>query len=629
MCKLLKSFVLSLSGFSFFIGGTNANTGRSAYNVVDNSRVAAFGIQRMPTMSINQTGNFGGSTGNTTQNVQNNNSNNNNNNNGNNNTPNPKPDNTPRCTDGTFVNSEYTVENCLNDVLSCINNGALPGGLNDLFNEDLRNSVFNGMSLCSVQVDKCVNEVRRNCKNIYTNSSDFWIDFNSRKIQPEYYSFVLRKTGLTPNQAENTCWLLDKNTYGSSFSAVSDTERVTNEYNNQVGAYNGADGGSLAKAKPQGKEVTGNVNIDSSRGYYARWDATKAECLIRIAAYNKDSQIKNSWLFGSLGDEKPAEAWKAAGSSFSCKKDLFGFSLLNDTATVAVVGGVGGTAVGAGIGAIAGHGDRGFSCENSSQVKELGEQIRKSNISSLLSKYLPREDMYGNINYDLDESKCESIVDLYDKYQKAETFDVESVKQPCTTGEANTYLCFKSLMKLGREDLDFSCHGVNNSECVDKASFNSQRDEIRRIFKALTILKGEKSNRLKTTLIGTGVGAASGGLATAITAFVERNNINCRVGDGLEKINFGKSYTIDSLKDFYVKWNLKLPDTILPKEFVTDCDSLEKVCKNLKDLNQCAKATVNYNKNGDTRLIYTACKIENNSCIANKQIAKINDICEY
>ena len=621
MYKLLKSFVLSLSGVSFVLSGASAHNGRGGHNFVDNSRVATFGTQRMPTMSINQTGNSGGSTGNTTQNVPNNQNSNTN--------PNQKPDNTPKCPDGTPVNSEYTVENCLNDVLSCINNGALPGGLNDLFNEDLRNSVFNGMSLCSVQVDKCVNEVRRNCKNIYTNSSDFWIDFNSRKIQPEYYSFVLRRTGLTPNQAENTCWLLDKNTYGTSFAAVSGTERVTNEYNNQVGAYNGADGGSLTKAKPQGKEVTGNVNVDSGRGYYARWDATKAECLIRVAAYNEDSQIKNSWLFGAVGDERPAEVWKAAGSTFSCKKDLFGFSLLNDTATVAVVGGVGGTAVGAGIGALAGHGDRGFSCSNSSQRNELSEQLRKSSMSSPLNKYLSKEDTEGNINYDLDESKCEDIVALYDKYQKAEAFDVKSVKQPCKTEEgSDNDLCFKSLVKLDREDLDFSCHGINNSECVNMTKFEEQRGDLRRIFKALPIIKGQESNRLKTTLVGAGVGAASGGLATAITAFVERNRINCRVGDGLEKVSFGKSYTIDSLKDFYVKWNLKLPDTILPKEFVTDCDSLEKICKNLKDLNQCAKATVNYTKNGDTRLIYTACKIENNSCVVNKQIAKINDICE-
>ena len=616
MYKLLKSFVLSLSGVSVVLGGATADSGRGGSNFVDNSRAATFGTQRMPTMSLNPSGNSGGSTGNTTQNVPNNQ-----------NTPNQKPDNSPKCPDGTPMNSEYTVENCLNDVLACINNGALPGGLNDLFNEDLRNSVFNGMSLCSIQVDKCISNVRRNCKNIYTNSSDFWIDFNSRKIQPEYYSFVLRKTGLTPNQAENTCWLLDKNTYGTSFTAVSGTERVTNEYNNQVGAYNGAEGGNLSKAKPQGKEVTGNVNIDSNRGYYARWDATKAECLIRVAAYNKDSQIKNSWLFGALGDERPAEAWKAAGSTFSCKKDLFGFSLLNDTATVAVVGGVGGTAVGAGIGALAGHGDRGFSCSNSSQRNELSEQIRKSNKSGALSQYLSKEDMEGNINFDLDESKCESIVNLYDKYQKAEAFDVESVKQPCTTGE-DANKCFKSLVNLNRDDLNFSCHGGESSECVEKGKFTEQREKLRSIFKTLPILKGQESNRVKTTLVGAGVGAASGGLATAITAFVERNNINCRVGDGLEKVNFGKSYTIDSLKDFYVKWNLKLPDTIMPTAFVTDCASLKNVCGMLKDLNQCAKAQVNYKSKDGSTIVYTACQINGSSCVENYTVAKTNGICE-
>ena len=93
----------------------------------------------------------------------------------------------------------------MNDVYACVNNGGLPNGINDLFNEDLRNSIESGMGLCNIQVERCVREIRRNCKNVYRSTADVWIDFNARKVQPEYYSFVLRKTGLTPNQAENTC----------------------------------------------------------------------------------------------------------------------------------------------------------------------------------------------------------------------------------------------------------------------------------------------------------------------------------------------------------------------------------------------------------------------------------------
>lgn len=71
-----------------------------------------------------------------------------------------------------------------------------------------------------------------------------------------------------------------------------------------------------------------------------------ATCLIRVAAYNKDKHISNSWLFGAAGDDRPAEVWKAAGDTFSCNKDLFGFSLMNDTSTAAVVGVGGGTVLG-------------------------------------------------------------------------------------------------------------------------------------------------------------------------------------------------------------------------------------------------------------------------------------------
>ena len=267
--------------------------------------------------------------------------------------PDDKPDVKPECADGGIRNSEYTVDNCMNEILACINNGALAGGLNDLFNEDMRNAIVNGMGLCSVQVEKCMVSVRRDCKPVYRAMADVWVDFNSRKVQPEYYNFVLRKTGLTPNQAENTCMLLDKNTYGPSFAAVANSGATTNEYNKNVGAYNGQQGNVLIKSNPMGATVNnGNLGVDGQRGHYARWDATTATCYLRVAAYNKDEQIKNSWLFGALGDDQLAEVWRPAGDTFSCNKDLFGFSLLNDTSTAAVVGVGGGTLVGVGIGAV-------------------------------------------------------------------------------------------------------------------------------------------------------------------------------------------------------------------------------------------------------------------------------------
>ncbi|MDW3024550.1 MAG: hypothetical protein R8N50_02575, partial [Alphaproteobacteria bacterium] len=265
----------------------------------------------------------------------------------------------PECPDGGVRNSEYTIDDCMNDIQRCINDGALPNGMNNLFNEEVRHAVMNGMGLCYTQVERCVDEVRRNCSNVYRSMADVWVDFNSRKVQPEYYNFVLRKTGLTPNQAENTCRLLDKNTYGPSFSAVANEGATTAEYNNTVGAYNRQEENTLSKTNPQGVQVNdGNTGVDGARGHYARWDAENGTCLIRVAAYNKDKHISNSWLFGAVGDDTPAEVWKAAGETFTCDKDLFGFSLLNQTKTTAVVGVGGGTVLGASIGAMAGHGKR-------------------------------------------------------------------------------------------------------------------------------------------------------------------------------------------------------------------------------------------------------------------------------
>ena len=212
---------------------------------------------------------------------------------------------------------------------------------------------MNGMRLCQTQIDKCIRDVRVDCRNIYAATTDVWLDFNSRVIQPEYYNFVLRKTGLTPNQAENTCLLLDRNTYGESFAAVSDRNDVNTEYNKRVGAYNEARGGSLSKNNPQGVEVN-TTGYDGNRGHYARWDASKAECLVRVAAYNKDNLITNSWLFGVVGDDTPAEVWQKAGSTFTCNKDLFDMSLLNKTKTTAAVAVPGGAVLGAAIGAGAG-----------------------------------------------------------------------------------------------------------------------------------------------------------------------------------------------------------------------------------------------------------------------------------
>lgn len=721
MQNLLKVFGISgaLMGLVATVSGADAATGRASYANVRasvNPNAAIGRMPSMPTLPINSVGNLSPdlpSDGGTTP-------------------DNPKPDDPkpddpkpddpkPECPDGGVKNSTYTVENCMTDILSCVNGGALPGGLNDLFNEDLRNAIVNGMGLCTVQVEKCISTVRRNCRNVYRTSADVWLDFNSRRIQPEYYNFVLRKTGLTPNQAENTCRLLDKNTYGTSFNAVANNGGVTSEYNKRTGAYNSQQGNVLVKNNPQGVQVNdNNPGVDGQRGHYARWDAATADCWLRVAAYNKDSQIKNSWLFGAAGDDKMAETWKQAGDTFTCNKDLFGFSLMNQTSTAAVVGIGGGTLVGAGIGAIAGHGARNFDCSNEGQVKKLGEQLKASGKIAILNEYLDAGNRITGDFKKLDRTQCEDIVDLATMYPQLisaldECANVSSVSTKNTWSltihwistdaqrDASLQTIIKSIpacKDVKDEDADVAlkkCAGILSSlcnarehagqSCKDylisqggyladnfdqnfelKESFSSEltgkctfkpiniakRDggmfycdkagtscmpepDIRldanrlgRVLDDLEILNGEKSNMAKSVAIGAGVGAGTGGLATAITAFVERSNINCRVGDGLEQVSFGKSYSIGSLKDFYVKWNLHLPDTVAPTANVVDCATWRSACGTLTDLKQCAAAQVNYQPAGapTIKLIKAACTPSGSVCIENYPVAVSYGACQ-
>ena len=536
--------------------------------------------------------------------------------------PQPEPQPEPECPDGGVRNSEYTVNHCMNDVLACINNGATPNGMNDLFNEDMRNSIMNGMGLCSIQVEKCMTTVRRDCRPVYRAIADVWVDFNSRKIQPEYYNFVLRKTGLTPNQAENTCLLLDVNTFGPSFAAVDNNGGTTNEYNNRVGAYNNQMGGILIKTNPQGAELNyGNPGVDGARGHYARWDATTATCYLRVAAYNKDEQIKNSWLFGALGNDEPAEVWRAAGDTFSCNKDLFGFGLLNDTKTAAVVGVGGGTLAGAGIGALAGHGKRAFNCSNKSALNKLNSQL--ANLSdkydrALLTPYLKANTKAGNLT----EEQCDKLVDLYEDYLVGKKcYKVE------VTSPEGTF--FYDCSDVGAALLEYmQCDKIDDCG-VEKEVIDRDMKNLGDIFANLKVLDGEGSNYGTTVPVGAAIGAGTGGLATAITAFVEKNNINCRVGDGLSTVAYGKSHSIDTLKDFYVKWGLKLPDTVIPTATAVDCKTWKLSCAEYTDLNQCAVAAINYKPalDGTITLVRSACAVSGSVCIENAAVAKSYGAC--
>lgn len=609
--------------------------------------------------------------------------------------PQPQPEPSKECPDGGVKDSAYTVSKCMNDILQCINTGALQGGLNAMFNEEVRNSIMGGMRLCQAYVDRCITEVRVNCRNVYNESTDVWLDFDSRIVQPEYYNFVLRKTGLTPNQAENTCLLLDRNTYGSSFAAVSDKNAVNTEYNNKVGAYNAANGGRLSKDNPQGVEVN-TVGYDGNRGHYARWDAVNAECLVRVGAYNKDKQITNSWLFGAVGNDNVAEVWQKAGSTFTCDKELFDFdSLLNDTKTAAVVGVGGGAVLGTAIGAAAGAGAYekkkeamlSNPCEKLDYRKKLGAYIKANASQQLLNSFL-----FTNVSYDengipsgtavfatdedfynMDVEQCNAIHNMFAKvklyedaikrceqnkvaqirkvqetvpyvidprsesflFQADDGFYIYATKvcesDEVTEREVDEYkdLCvFKPLQTLLILDNPGNPLCEFDSSCRSTQFIKSELSSLKRLLSqiepvidksAVGIDKLDKGAEIgKGAAIGLASGAAAGGLATAITAFVERSNISCKVGDGLGSVALGKSYSIESLKDFYVKWNLRLPDTVSPTAAVVDRASWEQACSQFNSkLADCPKVQINFKSKGKYELIQSACRISGSICIIN------------
>lgn len=646
--------------------------------------------------------------------------------------PDPEPDEpapdepTPvqECADGGVKDSAYTVDMCMRDLKQCINTGALQGGLNDLFNEDVRNAIFGGMKLCQANIDKCIAEVRVNCRNIYNEKNDVWLDFNSRVIQPEYYNFVLRKTGLSPNQAENTCLLLDRNTYGAAFSSVSELDDVKAEYQRNVGAYNAAKGKSLTKDNPLGSEVN-RFGYDGKRGHYARWDASNAECLLRVGAYNKNSAIKNSWLFGAVGNDNVAEVWKPAGSTFTCNKDLFGFSLLNDTKTAAVVGIAGGAVVGAGVGAGIGAGvynakkkdadaaaaaaenASSTSCQNETYRQKLGQQIKQSRNAGRVNTYLydsveidekdktkikesTAKRLFSNSNYEnMTVEQCEAIHDLYSKARVYEDAIAKCKSNPKSMTIHNQVLAAmkgnKAFEHIVIENANgdtvlmsgaVNCGKLDKLTAVDINTFNQQclfiplqigfavkspgtpfcdhdgkclnvdqistelanmKSLLQEIEPAVdkNVLKDSKGAKTlsKGAMIGKGaaIGAATGvgvgGLATAITAFVERSNITCKVGDGLNSVALGKSHTIDTLRDFYVKWNLQLPDTVAPTSVVTDVESWDRACSQYNSkLFDCPYVQISFKTDGKHEIISSACNIAGNLCIRNYAVSASHGI---
>ena len=349
---------------------------------------------------------------------------------------------------------------------------------------------------------------------------------------------------------------------------------------------------------------------------------------------------------------------------------------MNDTKTAAVVGVGGGTLAGAGIGALAGHGARAFDCSNKSALNTLNKELRKNGNVYSLNGYLDGGEKITTA--DLTEHQCEAIRDLYIDYQTImankdycfgnRIIDCTFVQKVGDTlvpvhnnelaeqcGKAQKYTateCIEYLEGLGLVDKDtydqdssvcetgkigcdykslrraknwadkLKCAALT-PDCINEAELTRQLTELGNVFGGITVLDGEKSNYGTTIPVGAAIGAGTGGLATAITAFVEKNNINCRVGDGLNTVAYGKSHSIDTLKDFYVKWNLRLPDTVSPTSVVSDVASWQQACSQFNSrLMDCPYVQVNLQTPGSSvyQLVSAACVISGSVCIPNASV---------
>ena len=124
-------------------------------------------------------------------------------------------------------------------------------------------------------------------------------------------------------------------------------------------------------------------------------------------------------------------------------------------------------------------------------------------------------------------------------------------------------------------------------------------------------------------LAGAGIGAAAGGVATGITAIIESNNIRCVVGNDLASVSLNKSYTIDSLKDFYVKKGFAFPDTLIPTTVVVDKASWAVACSEYAGSPEdCPDAQVVLRGNDGREMVPTACEAQGAMCLVNEDIAQ-------
>jgi len=557
--------------------------------------------------------------------------------------PEPQPEPEPECPDGGVKNTDYTVDMCMNELRSCVNSGGVEGGLHGLFNEEYFNGVLVGnLRICQNVIDKCLT-VRVNCHNVYRNLKAVWLDFRIRVLQPEYYNFVLYKTGLTPNQARKAC-----------------------------------------------------INIGG------RWDAVSAECIVCVTAYNKEKPITNDWLFGIAGDKRPAEACMTTGSTFTCNKDLFGFSLMNDTATAAAVAIPGGAIIGATTGGIIASAKQkkalSSPCSSKDFRQRLGKQIQSSGNDRILKTYLyaiknneeydpdsPNIESLAEVEdfYNMKKETCNAIIDLYsranlyeDEMSACETevktdyylkqlieylpkdgddeFSWQSVTIDSNKGfcyrysagvrceSVNTDVITENLVQKLKDKclfvplrLGLTIAGENNVKCSHdgqcRSIYQTQNDllKLRGLLNAIAVVydTGNVPSVGKGILVGGLTGAGVGGLATGITALIEKSNISCRVNNGLGSVGLGKSFSIDSLKTWYVRRGLNLPDTVLANTPVVDKNSWGVACSEFQGKqDDCLNASIIYKHDGKREVVSYACSYVGSMCLMNSDVADLYGI---
>ena len=187
---------------------------------------------------------------------------------------------------------------------------------------------------------------------------------------------------------------------------------------------------------------------------------------------------------------------------------------------------------------------------------------------------------------------------------------------------------FKRLNLTLKNGSEIMCDKVSGTDCIDAVEMRAELNDLKSLLGSAEILAGDKSNYGKAIGIGTAAGVGAGGLATAITALVEKSNISCHVGDGLSQVGLNKSYTIESLKDYYVKWNLRLPDTVTPSIIVTDCATWKQACGTITNTSMCEQAQINYKPVGGNMIsIPAACQLSGSICSENLPVATSYGAC--